>query len=46
MTAVQLTNDIYHNINIISENEKLLNRVAKYVRRLAKQVTDDPTLQK
>jgi len=44
MTTVQLTNDIYHNINIISKNEGLLNRVAKYVRRLAKQVTDDPTL--
>lgn len=44
MTALQLNADIYRNLGIIAEDEGMLNRVAKYVRRLAKQVTDDPTL--
>ena len=44
MTALQLNADIYRNLGIIAEDEGMLNRVAKYVRRLAKQMTDDPTL--
>ena len=43
MTAVQLNADIYRNLEIIASDETMLERVAKYVRRLAKQLTDDPT---
>ena len=43
MTALQLNADIYHNLAILSEHESMLDRAAKYIRRLAKQVTDDPT---
>ena len=44
MTALQLNADIYRNLGIIAEDEGMLNRVAKYVRRLAHQMTEDPTL--
>ena len=43
MTALQLNAEIYRNMGIIAEDETMLKRVAKYLRRLAKQVTDDPT---
>ena len=43
MTALQLTADIYRNLGIIAEDESMLKRVAKYVQKLAKQMTDDPT---
>ncbi len=43
MTALQLNADIYRNLGIIAEDESMLKKVAKYVRKLAKQVTDDPT---
>ena len=43
MTALQLNAEIYRNLGIIAEDETMLKRVAKYLRRLAKQVTDDPT---
>ena len=43
MTALQLNADIYHNLALLSEDESLLNKAAKYIRRLAKQLTDDPT---
>jgi len=43
MTALQLNADIYRNLGIIAEDESMLDKVAKYVRRLAKQMTDDPT---
>ena len=43
MTAVQLNADIYRNLEVIADNETLLAKVAKYVRRLVKQQTDDPT---
>ena len=43
MTALQLNAEIYRNLGIIAEDEFMLERVAKYLRRLAKQVTDDPT---
>ena len=41
MTALQLNADIYRNLGIIAEDESMLDKVAKYVRRLAKQMTDD-----
>ena len=43
MTALQLNADIYRNLALLSEDEALLNKAAKYIRRLAKQLTDDPT---
>ena len=43
MTALQLNADIYRSLGIISEDESVLRRVAKYLTRIAKQMTDDPT---
>ena len=43
MTALQLNADIYRNLGIIAEDESMLDKVAKYLRRVVKQMTDDPT---
>lgn len=43
MSALQLNADIYRSLGIISEDESVLRRVAKYLTRVAKQMTDDPT---
>ena len=43
MTALQLNADIYRNLGIIAEDETMMEKVAKYVRKLAKQFTEDPT---
>lgn len=46
MTAVQfraLNAEIFHNLGEIAEDEKMLNRVAKYLRKLVKE-KEDPTL--
>ena len=43
MTTLQLNADIYQNLALLSEHESMLNKAAKYIRRLVKQVTDDPT---
>lgn len=43
MTTLQLNADIYQNLALLSEHETMLNKAAKYIRRLVKQVTDDPT---
>ena len=43
MTALQLNADIYSNLALLSEDQSLLNKAAKYIRRLVKQMTDDPT---
>ena len=43
MTALQLNADIYRNLAILSEDESLLDKAAKYIRRLVKQATEDPT---
>ena len=43
MTALQLNADIYRSLGVISEDESVLRRVAKYLSRVAKQMTDDPT---
>ena len=43
MTALQLNADIYRSLGIISEDENVLRKAAKYLVRLAKQMTDDPT---
>jgi len=44
MNAVQLDADILRNLGIIAEDENMLDRVAKYLRRVVKQMTYDPTL--
>ena len=43
MTALQLNAEIYRNLGIIAEDESMLKKVAKYVGKLAKQLTEDPT---
>ena len=43
MTALQLNAEIYRSLGILSEDEGMLKRAAKYLSRLAKQMTDDPT---
>ena len=46
MTAVQLANinaEIQRNLDALSEDETMLNRVAKYLRRLVKE-KEDPSL--
>lgn len=44
MNAAQLNADILHNLGIIADDETMLDRVAKYLRRVVKQMTYDPTL--
>lgn len=46
MTAVQIANlnaEIQRNLGTLSEDETMLNRVAKYLRKLVKE-KEDPTL--
>ena len=46
MTAIQigaLNAEILHNLGILAEDENMLNRVAKYLRKLIKE-KEDPTL--
>ena len=44
MTALQLNAELYRNLALIAEDESMYDKVVKYVRRLAKQMTTDPTL--
>ena len=43
MTALQLNAEIYRNLGVIAEDESMLSKAAKYLRRLAKQMHEDPT---
>ncbi len=43
MTAIQLNADIYRSLGVIAEDESALAKVAKYLRRVAQSLTDDPT---
>ena len=43
MTALQLNAELYRNLGIIAEDETMLDKIVKYTRKLAKQMTDDPT---
>ena len=43
MTALQLNADIYRNLAVLSEDETMLDKAAKALRRLVKQMTNDPT---
>lgn len=43
MTAIQLNAEIFRNMSIIAEDENLLKRAAKYLRKLATE-KNDPSL--
>lgn len=43
MTTTQLNADILRNLGIIANDESKLNRVAKYLRRVVKELTNDPS---
>lgn len=43
MTAIQMNAEILRNMSIIAEDERLMNRVAKYLRKLVAE-KQDPTL--
>ena len=44
MTAIQLNAEILRNMSIIAEDEHLLRRVAKYLRKVVAEKKSDPTL--
>ncbi|MBO4663029.1 MAG: hypothetical protein J5663_01300 [Bacteroidaceae bacterium] len=43
MTAIQLKAEVMHNINVVAEDENMLNRVAKYLRKLVAEKQTDST---
>lgn len=43
MTALQLNADIYQNLAILSQDESMLKKAAKSLRRLVNKMTEDPT---
>ena len=43
MTALQLNPDIYRQLDIIAKDQSMFNRVTKYINRIVKQMTYDPT---
>ena len=44
MTTSQQTAEILQNLSVLAENEDMMKRVAKYLRKLVKQKQADPTL--
>ena len=44
MTALELNAQIWRNMAEIADNESMLIRVAKYLRKLVKEQQEDPTL--
>ena len=44
MNALQLNAELYRNLALIAEDESMYDKLVKYVRRLAKQMTTDSTL--
>ena len=44
MTAVQLNAEILRNLGTLAEDENMLKRVAKYLRKLVAEKKTDPTL--
>jgi len=44
MTAVQLNAEILRNLGVLAEDESMLKRVAKYLRKLVSEKESDPTL--
>ena len=43
MTFLQANAELYRNLSVIAEDETMYEKVVKYVRRLAKQMKEDPT---
>ena len=43
LTALQLNADIYQNLAILSQDESMLEKAAKSLRRLVNKMTEDPT---
>ena len=43
MTAIQINAELLRNISIIAEDENLLKRAAKYLRKLGAEKQKDPT---
>ena len=43
MTVRQANAELYRNLSVIAEDETMYEKVVKYVRRLAKQMKEDPT---
>ncbi len=43
MTALQLNPDIYRQLDIIAKDQSMFDRVTKYINRIVKQMTYDPT---
>ncbi len=46
MTTMQLNAEIYRSLSIIAENESLMKRAAKYLKKLAAQEEDDTLMTK
>ena len=44
MTTTELNAEILRNLSIVAEDENLLKRVAKYLRRVVAEKQNDPTL--
>ncbi len=44
MTAIQMNAELFRNMSIIAEDENLLKRAAKYLRKLVTEKKADPTL--
>ena len=44
MTAIQLNAEILRNLGALAEDESMLKRVAKYLRKLVAEKEADPTL--
>ena len=44
MTALQLNAEIYRSLGVLSEDEGMLKRAAKYLKKLADEFSHDPTL--
>ena len=44
MTTLQLNAELYRNLALIAEDENMYDKVVKYVRRVAKQMTSDSAL--
>ena len=43
MTTAEVSTEIFRNLGVLAENEDMLTRVAKYLRRLVKEQQSDPT---
>ena len=44
MTTTELNAEVLRNLSIVAEDENLLRRVAKYLRRIVSEKQNDPTL--